>query len=105
MLPTGPRDVARGDGSDFDDYDSDDSSSTYFSTASRRRAGADYTNNRATPGVNIGAIHEALMNLPAIMQAVADNVEGEPDRSWALSVISPFDAGSKGARIPCYQPT
>lgn len=67
MLGTGPRDVARGDGSD-DDYLSDSSEVSFISTSSKRRAGADdYSNNRATPGVNIGAIHEALMNLPAIM--------------------------------------
>jgi len=50
-------------------------------------------------------MHAALMTLPAIMEAVASYITGSPDRDWALAVIAPFHAASKGARIPCFQPT
>lgn len=39
------------------------------------------------------------------MEKVSDYIEGAPDRDWALSIISPFHAASKGTRIPCFQPT
>jgi len=38
------------------------------------------------------------------MAAVAQAVEGIPDRDYALSIISPFHAASKGTRIPNLQP-
>lgn len=63
-----------------------------------------FANNRAAQGVTVGDVHHAIMNLPELMSAVANYVEGAPDREWALSVISPFHAASKGARIPSYSP-
>jgi len=37
------------------------------------------------------------------MSAVSDAVAGIPDRDYALSIISPFHAASKGTRIPNIQ--
>lgn len=61
-----------------------------------------YDRNRAMRGVTIGDVHQSLMNLPQIMEKVSDYIEGAPDRDWALSIISPFHAASKGTRIPCF---
>lgn len=66
----------------------------------RYRLEQDYRDNRATPGVTVSDLKLAFSTLPALMSAVAQSIQGIPDRDYALSVISPFHAASKGARIP-----
>lgn len=55
--------------------------------------------------MTVGDVHAALMTLPNVMEKISDYIEGTPDKEWALSVVAPFHAASKGTRIPCYQPT
>jgi len=38
------------------------------------------------------------------MEAISESIDGAPDRDYALSVVSPFHAASKGARNPNLQP-
>lgn len=51
------------------------------------------------------SLFNALSSLPQIMDAVAETITGHPDREWAMSVMSPFDQASQGARIPAYVST
>lgn len=44
-------------------------------------------------------------SLPELMLHAADNIEGEVEADWAMSIISPFNAGAKGSRIPNIQST
>jgi len=45
------------------------------------------------------------MILPKLLELVQKSVQGQADKDWASSIVSPFWQGAKGARIPGLQPT
>jgi len=64
----------------------------------------DFGKPNAQPGIKIGDVHEAMLTLPRLLDKISSVVEGIPETDYAMSVVSPFHAASKCARIPSLQP-